>query len=270
MKEIVLILISILILIVIFNYKTSKFYFNYKISEFYNTQKIHVVSFAHNCCALAQKNLEQSAMKYGAYRVYSLNLETLEAPEYIKQQILTNKRGAGYWVWKPYCISQILKISDPGDIIIYVDASTYFNKSMKNIVSFINKNSILAFKHENNDNIQSTWTKMDAVNYFGYLSDWCEKEGKQDQFMGAFVGIKNNEIGKKLVALWIDSLNFIKLYDDSPGILKNCHGFQESRHDQQMISLILYKYFNLNFPKYNREMYGWVWHEPINGVSRHN
>jgi hypothetical protein len=266
MIEIVLVLI--LIVIVVFNCKTSKAYFNL-ISNFGNTQKIHVVSFAHNCCSLAQKNLEQTAMKYGAYRVYSLNLETLEAPEYIKQQILTNKRGAGYWVWKPYCMSQILKITDPDDIVIYVDASTYFNKSMENIVSFINKNNILAFKHEN-VHPQNSWTKMDAVSHFGYLSEWCENEGTQNQFIGAFVGFKNNKYGKKLVSLFTDSLQKLSLYDDSPGILPNCNGFKESRHDQQMLSLILYKYFNLNFPDYNREVYGWVWHEPINGANRHN
>jgi hypothetical protein len=238
-------------------------------SNFTNIGKIHVVSFAHNCCAKAQKNLEETAMQNGAYRVYSLNLDTLEAPEYIKRQILSNKRGAGYWVWKPYCISQILKIASPGDIVIYVDSSTYFNKSMENIISLINKNSILAFKHGGDLTPQNNWTKMDAVSHFGYLHDWCQNGGMQDQFIGAFVGVKNNETGNFLVKLWIDAVQDISLYDDSPGILRNCEGFQESRHDQQMLSLILYKYFNLTFPDYNREIYGWVWHESINGASRH-
>jgi hypothetical protein len=165
---------------------------------------------------------------------------------------------------------QILKIADPDDIVIYVDSSTYFNKSMGNIISFIDKNSVLAFKHAIL-HPQNIWTKMDAVSHFGYFSDWCEKEGRQNQFISAFIGIKNNTIGKKLVSLLIDSLQNLSLYDDSPGILPNCNGFKESRHDQQMSSLVLYKYFNhIPFPDYNRDFYGWVWHESINNKHRHD
>jgi hypothetical protein len=37
-----------------------------------------------------------------------------------------------------------------------------------------------------------------------------------------------------------------------------------------MISLILYKYFpDILFPDYDKNKYGWVWHETINGNARH-
>ena len=237
-------------------------------------QKIYIVSFSHNCCIEAQKNLEKTAMMYGADKVFSLNLDTLEAPLDVKKYISDNKKGAGYWIWKPYAIKQIMNVINENDIIIYVDSSTYFNKSIKKIIDFINNNSILCFKHGNSDegknHNQSIWTKMNAVKYFNYTDDWCENEGKNDQFISAFIGVKNNEIGKSIITKWLEVMKPEKsyLFDDSPS--EHCSNFIESRHDQQMLSLILYKWSTVPFPDYNKEEYGWVWHEPINGNNRHN
>jgi len=269
-KLFLLFLIILCILIYIFIVK----------STFNNSkQKIYIVSFAHNCCVKAQKNLEKTAKEFGADKVYSLNLESLEAPEEVKNYIRDdkNKRGAGYWIWKPYAMKQILKISEPGDIIIYVDSSTFFNKSINNITGFINNNSILCFKHAHNAESerahkQSEWTKMNAVKHFGYSANsWCSTEGEKVQFISAFLGIKNNNIGNFVVDKWLEIMNpkFSYLFDDSISE-DNCEGFEDSRHDQQMLSLILYKYFpDILFPDYDKNKYGWVWHEQINGNNRH-
>ena len=235
-------------------------------------EKVYVVSFAHECCVRAQQNLEKSALMFGCDKVYSLNLDTLDAPENVKKYIRTHKRGAGYWIWKAYALKQILTISNPGDIVIYVDASTYFNKSIETICTFINKYSILCFIH-NVHQTQSMWTKMNAFKYIYPENDsLCETEGKKVQFMAALCGVKNNQIGNSFVNMFLDVLNpdNSALYDDSPSTLKNCDDFKESRHDQQMLSLILYKYYSdIPFPVYSKDTYGFVFHEDINGNDRH-
>ena len=67
-----------------------------------------------------------------------------------------------------------MNVINENDIIIYVDSSTYFNKSIKKIIDFINNNSILCFKHGNSNeeknHNQSIWTKMNAVKYFNYMN----------------------------------------------------------------------------------------------------
>ena len=242
------------------------FFFNK--SPFISNQNIYIVSFAHNCCKLAQDNLKKSALKYGATKVYNLNLDTLEAPPDVKKYIKNNKRGAGYWIWKPYCLQQIINISNKEDVVIYVDAGTYFNKKID--INDINKNNILCFKHGSiGYTNQSKWTKMNATKYFNYPDNWCETEGKKDQFIASFVGIKNNEFGKIFINRWLESLKNHKLFDDSESDIPNCKDFKESRHDQQMLSLILYKYYsNIDFPNYNIKKYGFVRHENINGKNR--
>ena len=88
-----MIILIIILIVLIFIFTNTK-------STFGSTQKVHVVSFAHNCCAEAQKNLEETAMMYGATNVYSLTLDTLDAPKYVKYQITRKKmqthiRGRG-------------------------------------------------------------------------------------------------------------------------------------------------------------------------------
>ena len=247
--------------------------FKTRISSFTSyTNKVYLVTFAHNCCVQAQEYLEKTGLEHGCDKVYSLNLDTLDAPENVKDYIKNNKRGAGYWIWKPYALKQIMKSSNKDDIIIYVDSGTYFNKKITNILDFINTYSILCFKHEGYHK-QSEWTKYNAVRYmYPENNTWCETGGKNNQFMAAFCGVKNNENGNLLVDKFLDVLKpeNASLFDDTPSTVKNCDGFKESRHDQQMLSLLLYKYFNyIPFPTYSKEHYGWVWHEKVNGKDRY-
>jgi len=269
--KIIFLLLFITVIIIVLPFNSTLEPILESIPELQFDGNIYIVSFANNCCQKAQKNLEETALKYGVTKVFSLNLDTLEAPDDVKNYIKNNKRGSGYWIWKPYVLNQILNISNPGDIIIYVDSSTYFNNALQPIIDFINTYSILSFKHKDSHK-QSEWTKMDAVKYFGYPDDWCEKEGNYNQFMAAFIGIKNDLVGNLLVNKYFNIMKpgNSQLFDDSKSSKDSCNDFKESRHDQQILSLILYKYFqNIPFPDYNKQKYGWVWHETINGKSRH-
>jgi predicted RecB family nuclease len=62
------------------------------IPELQFANKVYVVSFAHNCCKRAQQNLEDTALKCGATKAFSLDLDTLEAPGEVKEYIKNNKR----------------------------------------------------------------------------------------------------------------------------------------------------------------------------------
>ena len=227
------------------------------------TKRVFVVTFEHNC-KFSQLYLSLKLYLAGAYKVLSLNIDTLEAPENIKEHIRNTKRGAGYWLWKPYAIKQVLNLAGENDIIIYIDCKNDITH-LDQLTDMIENHGILVFKHMGGL-YQSAWTKMDAVNYFEYpLTNWCQTEGPKIQFISAFIGFINNNNGRTLIARWAESMDIknIKLIDDSPGELPNCSDFRESRHDQQMLSLILYKWYpelSNKLPIYNKK-YGWLWHE---------
>ena len=59
------------------------------------------------------------------------------------KKILEQRRGAGYWLWKPYFIYKVLLESNDDDVIFYVDAGNIF----------INDPSFLYEKLSENDDI---------------------------------------------------------------------------------------------------------------------
>ena len=71
-----------------------------------------------------QKISIDSALKMGAdvaipFLPYDLDKRFVER----NKNILNKKRGAGYWLWKPYVILKaLLENADWGDLIIYIDA----------------------------------------------------------------------------------------------------------------------------------------------------
>lgn len=48
-------------------------------------------------------------------------------PEPFRRYTETYRRGAGYWMWKPYIINDALNRADEGDIIVYADAGCTVN-----------------------------------------------------------------------------------------------------------------------------------------------
>lgn len=268
--------------------------------------RLIVVTFAHGKYIKAQQRHKEQALKYGADYVLDLNIDTLDASDEIKDYIRSNRRGVGYWIWKPLALKQACRFASPGDIILYADSGTHINKSLDNIKYLIDGNRIIAFKLEQSwvYNIttilsiailllislsywgstpwkkshylsptliyiaiimsivlliiaiiiynhspyqQRVWTKRATVEeYFGYdYNKWYETDGKKNQIMGTFVGLKNGDPdAMRFLDLWSNgmSLDNAKYFDDSH-LDGNSPHYKGSRHDQTMLSNILYAYY---------------------------
>lgn len=57
------------------------------------------------------------------------------------QDILSNKRGNGLWLWKPYFIHRVMKECNDGDIIFYCDAGAIFRRGIKAIKKVLNQDT---------------------------------------------------------------------------------------------------------------------------------
>ena len=151
--------------------------------------------------------------------------------------ILKQKRGAGYWLWKPYFIYQVLSCMDFGDYLFYSDSGAYFLKNVGVLISELEKTNqdIMGFELPL---IEEQWTKKELLINLDCLDD---RFTKTNQMLASFMLIKNS----------IDSLRFFKRYlelscdidniTDSyqKGVSQDNH-FIEHRHDQSIFSL-LYK-----------------------------
>lgn len=274
---------------------------------------IYVVSFAHNCCERSQKYQAWQSYKNGATKVIDLNIDTLKTPPDVKAFMITKnsmKHGIGYWIWKVYCLEQGLAEAPENGIVIYMDAGTYIHKSLEKIAEAIDKFSFLAFRM---DAVQgkdgkpvvggpsrhtlAAYGKMDATNHVSDLdvedenvrAEWCEGDAKDmNLFAGGCIGVKNDKLGRKIVREWKEllSLDNKALWDDTKSKIPNCKGFASSRHDQMMLSLLLWnKYPELaaalptmctsekgqgicNGAAEGDNEYGYVFHSAIGGKNR--
>lgn len=155
------------------------------------------------------------------------------------RNILEQKRGAGFWLWKYYFIDKVLNEIEEGDILIYCDSAILFRKSVKPLIKLAAgaTNGVLLFY---NAFYNSQFTKRDV-----FVELNCDNDlfYNSPQIAAQFqVFIKNDF-----------SVNFVKdvlnvsvkdnLINDDPNVLgfENLDSFIDHRHDQSITSLMAHK-----------------------------
>jgi len=162
------------------------------------------------------------------------------------QHILDQKRGAGYWLWKPYFIYETLKKINDGDIVFYVDAGNQFLNDPTFLYERINENNgIILF--DNRDGVESGGAAQNFIS--------C----KRDSFV--LMGCDSNEYitGKHLnasyqiyqknkntlsfVSEYLDICQNVNIITDTPNQHgPNYLGYYDHRHDQSVLSLLSIKH----------------------------
>ena len=154
--------------------------------------------------------------------------------------IENNKRGYGYWLWKPYIIKKTMENMEDGDILLYSDCGCEIdiNKNTK-IIKLLNEFQI------NNDLIltstgciEKKWNKMDLIVKLNMLDD---KYLNSSQYQASVVLYSINEKTRNFINEWYELACDYHNINDSPSIIKNSDIFREHRHDQSIFSLLLKK-----------------------------
>jgi len=160
--------------------------------------------------------------------------------------IENNKRGYGYWIWKPYIIKKMLEQMENGDILLYMDCGCEVNIKKKgdfiSLFQGIQNGEVL---DENTCIIDSytgwpeyNWNKMDLI----LLLDMNDEKyllPNQNQASTLLLYVCNNS--RQLVNEWYDIACDYHNIDDNPSIARNIDGFIEHRHDQSIYSLLVKK-----------------------------
>jgi len=155
--------------------------------------------------------------------------------------ILNNRRGGGYWIWKPYFIQKKLKEINDNDILIYLDAGCSINKRGENrfreYIKIVNENKIGNISFEM-DHIENKWTTKEIFDYFNASND-IKTSG---QLVATIIIIRKNELTCKIIketlnTLYENPLLFTDHYNNNQQ-----KQFIDNRHDQSILSIIRKKY----------------------------
>jgi hypothetical protein len=152
--------------------------------------------------------------------------------------ILKNRRGYGYWIWKPYLIKRTMDALVDGDILLYLDSGceidARFSNHFDKLFDIVKKDYIIGSKVC----IERVWNKMDLIVELDMLDDKhlnsLIRQGGTNMF---YVCDKTRE----LVRRWYELACNYHFIDDSPSILPNLPDFKEHRHDQSIFSLLTKK-----------------------------
>lgn len=173
--------------------------------------------------------------------------EDIDSDFYRKNiNILSQSKGVGYWLWKPYFIKKVLEESIDNDLIFYVDAGNIFLEDPEIIYSEFSQEKNMIF-FDNRDGMSDgnpppnkNWTKKDAF----VIMNLDNEKAINDQHVNASYQIyKRNETSLDFVTellSWSENENIIT---DVPNLYgENYPSFIDHRHDQSVLSLMCSKY----------------------------
>jgi hypothetical protein len=202
-------------------------------------KKYHI-NYANGRYLKAQEYCSQSAKSAGFDEIISFNVNDIDR-EFLEKNIniLSQSRGAGYWIWKPYFIKKTLDRMNDGDLLVYSDSGSYYQESVQPLIDAIQseKSGVLSF--ELLGLLERVYTKRDTFVLMGLDEP---KYSETSQREATYIWLIKNEFTVNLINEYLEYAQDIRIITDSPSQNENFFDFQDHRHDQSIWSLLCKKY----------------------------
>ena len=204
--------------------------------------KVVLTNLSNQLYENSRKRLNDSAKKFGIDEIYSYDFSEIRSTSFYDEnkEILSDPKGIGYWLWKPYIILEALKKVKEGDIVIYSDCGIEIIQPLTQLINICQeREDILLFKNCNY--INSMWTKRDCF----ILMDCDSSEyWNSPHCDAAFSIFKKSEISVKYVNEWLffGTNRFIISDLSNTCGEENLPEFIDHRWDQSILSLLAKKY----------------------------
>ena len=216
--------------------------------------KIFLCAFASPDLFLSKSrfyNQAKSLNFYQGIKIYEKRELSIKTLNIIKSYLSkNNRRGYGYWVWKPEIILNSLRQIPENSILQYSDIGCHFNKMGISKLFFYqdmcDENNVLSFQYFDPaikklnfiypNYLENQYTKADLMKYFNL--DFNHTHMNTAQIWSGTFFIKKNSKNMEFLKQWLKVFENMLLIDDSISVLKNHKNFIEHRHDQSVFSLL--------------------------------
>lgn len=154
------------------------------------------------------------------------------------KSILSQKKGAGYWLWKPYILLDVvLRNKGSNDNYVYIDAGDTAEGGLPFVAEKELEDSDLClttgyFR-------QRDWTKRDC---FVYMDCDEEKYWNAIQIEAGAIMFKATDFTQKIFEEWFEFCKDERVLTDSPSKFPNHNGFKDHRHDQSILTNLKVKH----------------------------
>jgi hypothetical protein len=157
--------------------------------------------------------------------------------------ILSQKRGLGYWLWKPYFCERYWRTQmNEGDVLIYLDGGLLVYDDLQSFVVRAIQSPSGGFTFDQ-PTLQQQFTKGDV---FHVMNMDMETYGPLLQRWAAIFFVQKREhVNGQFFREWLDYCVVPGLIDDSPSTRATDHPSFHARyhrHDQSIFSLLAWRY----------------------------
>jgi hypothetical protein len=188
-------------------------------------------------CGEATNTKWFSTIKYYTNNDYNLDFYNKN------KEILDNKIGGGFWIWKPYFIKKHLDLINDNDYLVYLDSGCTINKDgykrFKEYLDIVKNHNtgIIAFQYTNNYFIEKVWNTNEIFNYFNVKDN--KKITDSFQILGGVQIIQKKQTSVEIINKWYsvitDNINlFTNYYNEN----QDKSYFKDNRNDQSVQSVI--------------------------------
>lgn len=200
---------------------------------------IIAINFADSNFELQRKYNTQTAYSKGKVdRVIEYSPLTID--ECFKEEnksILSNPRGAGLWLWKPYFILKTLNELSDGDYLFYCDSGAFFVNKVQYLIDALNQQgqSIMGFELPL---LERQFTKRESFELM-QSSDYS-----RNQILATYMLFKKDDFSVQFVEEWLKYASDERIIspDHFFSKLYQFEDFRVHREDQSIFSILYYKY----------------------------
>lgn len=208
----------------------------------YKGHKIKAISYGDENYSMSLKVNLISAKLFGQVDEIEAFSPNDLSEEFISEnkEILGLKRGAGYWIWKPYIMLKALESIKENDYLIYTDAGMIYVSSVFKLINQIEKDGQDIFL-TSGFVPNKEWCKRDT---FVLMECDTEEAKNKVQISGGYILIKKNKKNIDFLNEWLKYNCVKEIITDMPNTcgLPNDGNFHEHRHDQAVLTNLAYKW----------------------------
>lgn len=212
--------------------------------------KIHI-NYAHNRYLDVQKLNNETALSHGGFdKSIACGLTDLSSEFLTKNSYtLSQARGAGCWIWKPYLILKHLKEMQRDDWLVYTDSGFYFCANPWELIlgeaDAMGEKGVMTFGRAFTNGM---YTKRDTFVLMGMDSDDVRNTPQTNA--GVFV-CRNTPFAIQFVEEWLSYAQDPRIITDLPNTQgrPNYPEFRDHRHDQSILNLLVIKHRTHVFTK---------------------
>lgn len=180
----------------------------------------------------------QSGLAAGFNVVYQMGRGDID-PQFHAQhkEILDQKRGVGYWLWKAHFITRLLSGMGENDILFYADSGSYFIRRMEPVFAAVSADpkGVVAFRLAGG-HVEKAYTKRDLFLHMGMNEPQYRDT---PQRMASFMCFRGTAAAREIAAEYLNLCSTPHLITDTPNVdgwIED--GFVDHRHDQSVWSLL--------------------------------